>query len=275
MPKEIVVALHRLEGTEEPAFRRFLESNRPLSYRIEGAIAESNGGLSLWVDDLARPSICVHRAWARLSPLGAPEAILVHLGDLEALAAEMKEAGEKTRRAPPEGEGDVIRLNALLREARDALAAKRRIVRENGCGLYTLEKENFTPFAEGPQIGRIWDDEIGLVSKLAEYGEIEDYISERILRAPHAAVRIDGELAAYMIVHDNDSIGMLHTVEKFRNRNLGRYVASALAEMQMARGRPVYCYIIDGNTPSQRVFGSLGFRRMAEVSWVAFERGSA
>ena len=216
--------------------------------------------------EMLRRSVSEFNAWRDRNPSIKVDLTEVNLHEANLHEAILTEAEE---------EGDVMRLNALPREARDALAAKRRIVRENGCGLYTLEKENFTPFAEGPRIGRIRDDEIGLVSKLAEYGEIEDYISERILRAPHAAVRMDGELAAYMIVHDNDSIGMLHTVEKFRNRNLGRYVASALAEMQMARGRPVYCYIIDGNTPSQRVFGSLGFRRMAEVSWVAFERGTA
>lgn len=266
------MVLVKLERPKNLAFLRFLESNRPFSYRIEGAIAESNGNLSLWVDNLACPLICVHRAWAWLSPLGDPEAILAHLSDLEEMAEEIEKSGEIPRRVPPKKEENVIRLAAFPREALDVLAAKRSIIRENSCGLYALAKEDFMPFTEGPRIDQIRDDEIGLVSNLSEYGETEDYISERIVKAPHTAVHIDGKLAAYMIVHDNGSIGMLHTVKKFRNRKLGRYVASVLTEMQMARGRPVYCYIVDGNTRSQRIFGCLGFRRMAKVSWVVFER---
>ena len=266
------VTLRKLERFDAPAFGRFLEENRPFSLRIEGTLAESGGVERLWVDDEESPSLLVHRTMGRLGLLGSPEAAVEHLGNLEKMAAEMDAAGEKPRHLPPEGENCVLRLNAAPPEMRDTLARERSLVRENGCGLFTLSEEEFTPFEEGPPVGRIREDEIPIVSKFADYGEIESYVSERIARAPHAAVRVGGELAAYMIVHDNGSIGMLHILEKFRNRKLGRRVASALARIQLERGRPVYCYIVDGNAPSARVFTSLGFRRAADVSWVVYER---
>lgn len=270
--RQAQVALVRLKNFEEPAFERFLESNRPFSFRIGGAVLESGGEAPLWVDDPEAPVLCVHRARGWLAPLGSPEAVLAHLGDLEELAVEMEAAGENPSHRASATEESVLRLSAIPRDVRYAVASKRRIVRENGCGLYTLSREDFTPFREGPPIGLIREEEFGLVSGLAQYGELDEYVSERVARAPHAAVRIDGELAAYMIVHANGSIGMLHTMEKFRNRKLGRRVASALAEMQMERGMPVYCYIVDGNEASLRVFTSLGFRREADVAWIAFER---
>jgi ribosomal protein S18 acetylase RimI-like enzyme len=266
------LALVRLENPESPVFRMFLEDNQPLSYRISGAIAEADEELSLWVDDIERPGFCVHRTNGRLAPLGPSEAVMNHIGDLEEMARGMDAAGELPNRHLPEEEGIGLRLTALPREVRDVLAGRRRIIRENGCGLYILRNDDFTPCEEGPPLDRIREEEIPLVSDLAEYGEIDGYVSRRIEHAPYAAVRIGDELAAYMIVHDNGSIGMLHTLEKFRNRKLGRRVASALAEMQMERGRPVYCYIVNGNTASERVFTSLGFKRVAEVSWVVFER---
>ncbi len=266
------MTLRQLEKLDASAFGRFLEENRPFSLRVEGAIAESGGEVRLWVDDEENTSLLVHRTKGRLGLVGSPEAAVRHLGDLEKMAAEMEAAGERPGRRPPDGEGCVLRLNAVPPEMRDALARERSLVRENGCGLYTLAEEEFISFDEGPPIDGIREDEIPLVSELAEYGEIKGYVSERIARAPHAAVRIEDELAAYLIVHDNGSIGMLHTLKKFRNQKLGRRVASALARMQFERGRPVYCYIVDGNTASVRVFTSLGFWRAADVSWVVFER---
>ena len=65
---------------------------------------------------------------------------------------------------------------------------------------------------------------------------------------------------------------MLHTMEHFRGQGLARVVVSALVEAQFARGREAYCYIVEGNEASERVFESVGFRRVMDVYWSAFER---
>ncbi len=266
------MAFSPLENPEDPRFVRFLEAHEPFSFRMRGALAEGANELSVWIDDIENPHLAIHRARGWLAPLGRPDDIVAHLSDLEAMAAEMEKEGESPYHPGAQDETGVLRLSALPASAREVIAETRDVVRQTGCGLYTLRKEDFTPFAEGPPIGSIREDEYELVAELAQHGEGVPYVRNRLSKAPHVAVRVDGELAAYMIVHANGSIGMLHTVEKFRNRGLGRYMASALAERQFARGMPVYCYIVDGNTPSHRVFTSLGFRRVADVSWCVFRR---
>jgi len=266
------VTLIPLKNPEDPGFLRFLKAHEPLSLRIQGAIFEMKEEASIWVDDSEEPRLAIQRGNGWLAPLGDQEDVMARLDNLECMAAEMEEAGERRRHLRAPNEVGVLRLSAIPKSLRDAVAEKRDILRENGCGLYTLSRENFSPFRDGPSIDRIRPEEYELVASLAEYGEGLSYLEERLPHAPHAAVRVDGELAAYMIVHANGSIGMLHTIEKFRNRKLGRLVASALAEMQFERGAPVFCYIVDGNLPSQRVFTSLGFRRVADVSWCAFRR---
>ena len=265
------MALNQLGSLEDPAFVGFLESTRPNSYRIGGQIAESNGDVQIFVDSAEQPSLCVHGGRGWLATLGTTEAIIENLADLDQMALGMEAAGEKPYHPNAQQEERVMRLSALPADVREAIISRRPLVRETPCGLYILAEDEFTPVVDGPPMDRIREDEISLVSSMGQHGERDAYITERIARAPHAAVHVGDELAAYMIVHANGSIGMLHTIEKFRNQKLGRAVASALAAMQIARGAPVYCYIIDGNTPSQRVFGSLGFRRVADVSWSVFE----
>ncbi|MEE9274361.1 MAG: GNAT family N-acetyltransferase [bacterium] len=254
------MALFRLEDPNNPAFRDFLESQLPYSLRFRGALEESSGEAPVWVDDPEGPRLALQGSDKWLTLLGKPADVLHRLDEIGALPA-----------GPPEEEGR-LRFGALPLPVRDALAARRDIVRETHCGLYTLREEDFTPFREGPEVDSLREEDAPALSSLSEYGATPAYCAERIRSAPSAAVRIGGELASSMLVHENGSIGMLHTREEFRNRRLGRLAASALAERQLARGKAVYCYIVDGNTPSQRVFQSLGFRRAAEVSWIVFER---
>jgi len=268
------VALIRLEDLEDQAILGFLESTRPYSYRIGGEIAESGGDVQIFVDSAKSPSLCVLAGGGWLATLGSKETVLAHLPDLGQMAARMETAGEKPYHPNAQDESGVMRLSALPTEVREAVISKRPLIRETACGLYTVAQDEFTPVNDGPPIDQIRANEISLVSSLGQHGDRDAYIAERIARAPHVAVRVGDELAAYMIVHANGSIGMLHTIEKFRNRKLGRAAASALAAMQMAREMPVYCYIIDGNMPSQRVFTSLGFRRVADVSWSVFGKGN-
>lgn len=267
------MTLKPLENPEDPRFERFLDVHAPFSLRIRGALAEGADEPGIWTDGLEDLHLVIHRGRGWLAPVGNLDDVVAHLEDLEGMADEMEKEGEVPYHPGARDETCVLRLSALPASVRDAISEKRDFERETGCGLYTLTKEDFTPCTEGPPIGSIREDEYEFVASLAQHGEGARYLSERLSHAPHAAVRVEGELAAYMIVHANGSIGMLHTVEKFRNRGLGRHVASALAGMQFARGKPVYCYIVDGNTPSQHVFTSLGFRRVADVSWCVFKRG--
>lgn len=262
-----------LENPANPPFQRFLAAHEPYSLRIIGVLAEGADNPSIWVDDVENPSLAVHRARGWLASLCDTSIIVARLADLEAMAAEMEKAGEAPYHPGSQEEKNVLRLSALPATARDIIAERRDILRQTPCGLYTLMRENFTPYTDGPPIGQIREEEHEMVADLAQHGEGVSYVKSRLSKAPHTAVRVDGELAAYMLVHANGSIGMLHTVERFRNRGLGRLVASALAERQFARGMAVYCYILDENTPSHRVFTSLGFRRVADVVWCVFRRG--
>lgn len=269
---EASVTLELLKNPEDPRFVRFLESHEPYGFRIRGVIAETKDKVSVWVDDPADLHLAVHRARGWLAPVGAPDDVVSRLDELEEMAEKMELEGDSPNRPGDQDEKGVLRISALPASIRDAIAEKCEIIRQTGCGLYTLKKEDFAPYSDGPPIDRIREDEYEYVANMAQHGERMSYLSERLAEAPHTAIHIGGKLAAYMIVHSNGSIGMLHTVEKFRNRGFGRHVASALAEKQFARGVPVYCYIVDGNEPSQRVFTSLGFRRVADVFWCVFKR---
>ncbi|OGL59498.1 MAG: hypothetical protein A3J27_07405 [Candidatus Tectomicrobia bacterium RIFCSPLOWO2_12_FULL_69_37] len=259
------MSLRAVERPAGAAFEAFLLKHHPLSLRLRGALAEAGGAAAVWMDDPAAPRLAVHAARRWLLPVGEAGALLAHLDGLGALSARLNEGT---------GDEGLLKLSSLPPDLRDAVAAARRPVRQSPCGLYTLQEEDFRPFREGPPVESLREEDAAALAALSEYGHEVSYCLDRIRGAPSAAIRLGGELASFMIVHASGDIGMLRTLDGFRNRRLARGIVTALVERQWARGREVFCYIVDGNAPSQRVFLGLGFRRAADVVWAAFEGGS-
>lgn len=254
--------LHPVIHPAGASFDAFLRKHHPQSLRMRGTLAESGGAFPVWTDNPAAPRLAVHAAQRKwLLPVGDPDAVLAHLDDLDALSAEVNRGSED--------EG-LLKLASIPPPLRDALAASRPLVRQSPCGLYTLRREDFRPFREGPPVETLREEDAPLLVRLSEYGHDVAYCLERIRGAPTAAVRIEGALASFMIVHASGDIGMLRTLDAYRNRRLARAVVTAMVERQWARGREVFCYIVDGNTASERVFLNLGFRRAADVAWAVF-----
>ena len=52
-----------------------------------------------------------------------------------------------------------------------------------------------------------------------------DRIKDAILNRPSAAIYIDGQIASYVLVHEDNSIGYMFTLEKYRKLGLGYWVS--------------------------------------------------
>ena len=253
----------RLENPGSESFQNFLREQGPLKVRFTEAIAEMGEAIPLWVDDLAAPRMAVHTGRGWLAPLGRPEAILAKLEGMERLSAQMEES-----------EG-YLKFSSVSTEVQKAVERRRKLIRGSPVGMFILDKRDFRPVFSTHRIESLKTGDAKTLAENSPYDQGEEYALARIQSAPTAAIRIDGELASYMVVHANGSIGMLHTMDHFRGQGLARVVVSALVEAQFTRGRAAYCYIVEGNEASERVFESVGFRRVMDVYWSAFERFDA
>ena len=252
--------MFRLENPHSESFQKFLRAQGPLRLRFTETIAEGGGEVPLWVDDLTAPKVAVHTGRGWLAPLGRPEAVLANLGDLERLSAQMEESD------------GYLKFSSVSLEVQKALERRRKLIRGSPVGMFILEKKDFRPVFSTHEIESLNTEDAKTLAENSPYDQGEEYALARIRNAPTTAIRIGGELASYMVVHANGSIGMLHTMDRFRGQGLARVVVSALVEAQFDRARAAYCYIVEGNEASERVFESVGFRRVMDVYWSAFER---
>ena len=252
--------MFRLENPHSESFQKFLREQGLLRLRFSEAIAEGGESLAIWVDDLTTPKVAVNTGRGWLAPLGRPEAILANLGDMERLSAQMEES-----------EG-YLKFSSIPHEVQKAVERRRKLIRGSPVGMFILEKKDFRPVFSSHRIESLKTEDAKTLAENSPYDQGEEYALARIRNAPTAAIRIEGELASYMVVHANGSIGMLHTMDQFRGQGLARVVVSALVEAQFDRGREAYCYIVEGNEASERVFEGVGFKRVMDVYWSAFER---
>jgi 8-oxo-dGTP diphosphatase len=95
-----------------------------------------------------------------------------------------------------------------------------------------------------------------------------EYINERIERGVSAGIFHEGELASWALTHDDDSVGFLHTLPKFRGKGHARNIMSAMIQQKREQNKQVYVNIELGNDPTMNLFMKLGFDVDRKVSWV-------
>lgn len=98
--------------------------------------------------------------------------------------------------------------------------------------------------------------------------QIEEAISER----PTVGIRTtDGELASWVLVHPDGTMGIMYTKERFRQLGLGRVATNALISKQMDIGLIPYVHVVHGNDASVALTKKVGMEHVMEVIWFGIE----
>ena len=146
------------------------------------------------------------------------------------------------------------------------------LVKEVDCGLFYLHPDNFFPVDTQMDIEPLDLKDAREVVKNTAYEIDVEYVRRCIASAPSVSVKKGKDLLCYMLVHLNGSIGMLFTKENHRKKGLASSVISCLTQKQIKKRTPVFCYIVNGNNDSRKIFERLGFERLGSVSWLKYER---
>lgn len=100
-----------------------------------------------------------------------------------------------------------------------------------------------------------------------EYGG--EYILNRIERGCMFGAFLGDELAGYIGIHDDGSIGMLHVLEKYRGRKFGKALQTYAINMALEWGWIPYSQVIEENEASIGLLKSLGLHMSkSPVVWI-------
>lgn len=96
-----------------------------------------------------------------------------------------------------------------------------------------------------------------------------NYVRERIRVGALFGAFLDGELAGYMGVHDDGSLGLLHVLKQYRGRRLAKALMTYMINMQLEQGCIPYGQVETDNTVSCSLQKSLGLHlSKTAIAWL-------
>ena len=96
------------------------------------------------------------------------------------------------------------------------------------------------------------------------------YLAKRLILGGGYCVMADDHPVAWMMTHDDGSVGMLHVLDDFRGRGYAKMLVKAMSRQVVQKGREAYAHIEPSNEPSLRLFQSLGFVIRGKITWAFF-----
>ena len=102
------------------------------------------------------------------------------------------------------------------------------------------------------------------------------YICENILTMDSSCIRVNGELAAWCMVHAEDgSMGPLYTKEEFRRLGLAKIITSRMINKLLAKEIIPYVQIVSSNAASLNLIkGFEAMRYSHDCSWFGIDKGN-
>lgn len=119
-----------------------------------------------------------------------------------------------------------------------------------------------------PMDKKYWQDIVQGVSYPVYREEIEECLDNRL----SSAIYIDGKPVCWALLHKEYSLGMLYTVEQYRNRGLALQVISHLCNQVIAQGMTPYAYINKGNVASENLAPKYNLNYQCDVYWCGFAK---
>ena len=92
-------------------------------------------------------------------------------------------------------------------------------------------------------------------------------IKDNLQNRPSSVYRIDGEAVAWVLVHRDNSIGIMYTKEEYRGKNIAYELSMNLLKEIIKRNQIPYIHIGIGNEASFRLARKCGFRRYKQIFW--------
>lgn len=139
----------------------------------------------------------------------------------------------------------------------------------NDCYLYYLPEDASIPASDT----RVKSIPISALETINDHYEYQtdvslDQIRDDILNRPSSMIEIDGDLAAWVIVHRDDTMGIMYTKEAYRKQGLAYLLCIDLMHKVRALGKTPYVQINTANTASPGLACKAGMIKAEPiVSW--------
>jgi hypothetical protein len=228
--------------------RRFLEKDAIATLNILG-ILENEPQVEVFVDDEDDPKgVLVKGPWFWY----------VHTED-EAFLVDLCQVVRQR--------AGFYQFSGVWRPLADRIKARFPLVWDAPCDLYCLPEGH-----PAPPRGRLANVDIKDAEIIDEHYTYRharslEKIRTCILQRPSSAIYVDGRIVSWLLVHEDNSLGIMYTLEEQRRKGFALEVSLDLMHKQLAAGRTPYLQIRNDNSMSPGLAAKCGFVQRGQCAW--------
>ncbi len=152
----------------------------------------------------------------------------------------------------------------------DYLLARYKEDWKNPCALYYMPKENLDLSLKTREVKPLNLRYASLVDEFYPYrGDHSlDAILDNLKHRPSSAIFVEGEPVSWVMVHEDYSIGIMHTLEDHRRKGYAIDVTIDLCDQLMKIGEIPFLQIVADNQMSPGLAQKCGFKYYGNCVWL-------
>jgi len=141
---------------------------------------------------------------------------------------------------------------------------------DENCYLYYLPEENKGKLPLETPLPSLKPADVDLVNHYYTYKEegSREYLLDCIVNRPSSVIHNEkGEPVSWALVREDNSMGVMFTVEEYRKKGLAKKITMDLIKKVVDQGSIPYVHIVDTNTTSQNLAKEMGFVHWGKIQW--------
>ena len=162
----------------------------------------------------------------------------------------------------------VCRFSFIDPETHRYIKEKYRLVQSELFDAYYLRDSNIIV---DESISRVKYEDIPVICSHSIY--VDDTIKERvegnITKRFSAGIYVENKLISWALIHANNTIGPVYTIQDYRNRGYGKKVVCAVSNRLLLQNYYPIVTISNDNIEAKHLFSSLNFTRYCSYYWLS------
>jgi predicted GNAT family acetyltransferase len=98
------------------------------------------------------------------------------------------------------------------------------------------------------------------------------YIKDNLINRPSSFYRVDNEPVAWVMLHRDNSVGIMYTKEAYRGKGLAYQLSMDILDQVISSNNIPFIHINIGNDASYNLAAKCGFKRYKEVFWFGIHK---
>lgn len=164
-------------------------------------------------------------------------------------------------------------FSGVEREIADYIQSKYKVHWANPCDIYYYPHETIDRGDIQHEVRTISLEDAAMIDSFYTYqgeGSLEE-IKENLKRRPSSGVYIEDELVCWVMVHEDDSMGIMYTKEAHRRKGYAVDVTIDLIDQMLKLNKTPYVQIVESNGMSPGLATKCGFVKDGKCTWFGIE----